>query len=63
MTTKIAKSLHLTAGQWRTLKNMMHQYTQSSEDPSVLRVATIVDRVASGDGVKVGITQKDPRRT
>lgn len=46
MSTKIPKMIHLSTGQWRMLVSMMEQFTQSSIDPSIRRVAEIVEKVA-----------------
>lgn len=50
MTRKIAKTLHLTAGQWKTLAAMQQLALSSGEDESVRRVARIVEIVAKGGG-------------
>lgn len=47
MSAKISKSIHLSAAQWRILVSMMEQFVQSSPDPSVVRIAQLVQKAAA----------------
>ncbi len=53
MTRKIAKTLHLTKGQWKTLDSLMKQPIASTPDDSVRRVCEIVRQVAGESGVEL----------
>lgn len=50
MSAKIAKTVHLSAAQWRILDSLMVQPISSTTDDSVRAVAEIVRNVARGGG-------------
>jgi len=54
MTTKIGKTLHLSAGQWKTLDGLMQGALQSTNDDSVARVCRIVMIVCGESGTVRG---------